>query len=309
MKRRKFSYQYMTTNLTIAILTRNNAKTIKECVGRLSGLGRIVVGDCESGDGTDAAVSECELIRVPWEWDFAAAKNHLLNFCHGQVLVVEPWEILTSGEDDVVDGVHAVNVMHGSTITQPVRLFEKTNYVNPVYEENDLTSDTVLPLFFKSRGGRHKEDVSKILKAWEKREPHNFQINYYKSIFALQNGDVTEFKKEADVFLFRASEVTEAMITMWYYLSQYELKYKNDYATALKFATLCLSERPAMAEFWCLTAEIFARQNQYARAYALYENAIAFGRHRKNLDGLPIEITKYKDIPEQFLQQFRRNAG
>ena len=92
--------------LTAALIVKNEERDLSRCLASLDGVDEIVVVDTGSTDATVAIAEEAgaRVRKIPWNHDFAAARNQALDACVGDwILVIDADEV---GDDlaEVVAG-------------------------------------------------------------------------------------------------------------------------------------------------------------------------------------------------------------
>jgi glycosyltransferase involved in cell wall biosynthesis len=304
--------------LTINILTRNNEKSLEKCLESLSPLdANILIGDMESTDNTVEICSDfgCTVKNIKFKNDYSKARNELVEYSETDwQFWIEPWETLTSGHDfilwalDESSLIYNVYQVQKNVLVRQSRLWNKNyfKFQNPVYESLEpVTSCTTLNAVVSGDNPNRTEETLEILKSWMNNNPHDSNVYYYTAITYLMTEKWNEFISQADQFLFRSKNSTDATLLTNYYWSIVQLHVKKNPSQALSRCAHCLSQMPTMAEFWCLLGDIFVSMNQYIRATAFYENAMVFGSRRAPNDSLPIEIAKYKEYPEKMLEKIK----
>jgi hypothetical protein len=91
-----------------------------------------------------------------------------------------------------------------------------------------------------------------------------------------------------------------------YYLALVQGVVENDMKEAIQNITLCIAENPLMAEFWCLLGDMFVKMEKFRDAIAFYENAIALGCRRHQLDFWPMHISKYDEYPKDMMEKCKK---
>ena len=79
--------------------------------------------------------------------------------------------------------------------------------------------------------------------------------------------------------------------------------HKKRVKPALQNLNLCLCAKPLMAEFWCLTGDVYYHLlHDFKKAKQFYHNAIVLGHHRLKSDKWPMDITKYNTYPSKMIE-------
>ena len=271
------------------------------------------MGDLGSSDGTVAICHKFGAIVVP----FPAADNHsevrnqLLSMSKtGWNFSLQPWEIIIAGHDLIKNMVetsgcatYRMQVLRGQVITKEIRLSnKKLKFSNPLYES--ITDDTASDLndviiYVKPHTQDHNEQLKKI-ERWKKNKPTAYEPYYYHAFILLEQRKYHEFIIMAEHYLFHQKQGIPSVMMRYYLAMVYLYEYSN-VQSATKYTLECLATRPLMAEFWCLLGDIYYKTGDYEKAAAFYENAKILGGKRLKTDEWPLEITKYKQHPDQML--------
>src|SRR5688572_6505330 len=135
------------TPLTIHLLIQNNEETIAQTLESILPLeANILIGDAGCRDNT---------VKICKSYDLTVAKvsNHDRSHTRNEMakssqtnwqFYIEPWEILLSGHDKLLDLVQAdqpqsyhCELLHGESITKQIRLWHKgcgVKFINPIFE-------------------------------------------------------------------------------------------------------------------------------------------------------------------------------
>lgn len=292
--------------LTVQILLRNNKETIGKALDSVSGIGKVVVGNLGSSDGSLSICSSygVEIVDVSEKRDFSIIRNGLaseeLNF------YLEAWEFLARGKEEIIsaDEPGQVCVIRGGIASKETRIWRgKNGFANPVYEtivgQNAkydprivIVSGDVPNLESERRG---------LLKKWLESRPTSCEPYYYMACSFLYERKYGEFFFYANKYMAMEKNHGVESVLLCYYMAQIEL-HTGRLNEASSHILFCLSVRPMMAEFWCLLGDMFYRQSKFGKARSMYENAMTIGRSRKNSDSYPVEISKYKEYPEKMIK-------
>jgi len=246
--------------------------------------------------------------------NYSKIRNDIIGNSDWQMWI-EPWEILTSGADQILYAIRqqepAYNVytLQGNILSKSTRLWRKSSGIHferPVYES--LEPDIERPLIqavISGTGSRDQTEIMSLLNLWESTNPHAADVEYYKACTYLIHGRYDQFLTHANNYLFRANKVSTSSILTNYYISLIMLHHKNNPSKCIQHITHCISCYPTLAEFWCLLGDAFAKMGQWHRASGFYDNAIVLGSRRKHDDQFPIEISKYKEYPDKMLERCR----
>jgi hypothetical protein len=87
-----------------------------------------------------------------------------------------------------------------------------------------------------------------------------------------------------------------------YYYAFVQLTQKRAVRPTLQNLNICLCLKPLMAEFWCLSGDVYYHiLSQFELAKEFYENALILGSKRLNDDIWPMDVSKYKKYPTMMI--------
>lgn len=295
-------------NLKIQILANKNSQTIEDCLKSVVPLdGEIVVIDFDSDEAT---IEVCEdygakIHKATSERDFSKTRNSLLGKQWN--LVIEPYEILVSGHEEIKSlnpASYYGRVIQDDLITKDVRLWygDQKKFQNPVYESVPSEgSNYCNSLMIYSRGDNLDPWIRRsILNEWIEKEAANPEPIYYSACWNLSQRNIEDFLKDSERYLFyKPGGMTEAM-TLYY--TAIVTMHQKDLQKAIRNIMRCIATNCLMAEFWCLLGDIYGRRNVYEKALEFYKNAIILGSKRQKADLWPIEVSKYQKYPEAMMQ-------
>jgi tetratricopeptide (TPR) repeat protein len=296
--------------ITTCLLTKNNADTIQSAIRSVRSLGPVLVGDCGSTDSTlvSARMEGANITALPFQ-DRSQAKNHLSALAKTSwLLVLEPWENLAGGKDEIIKIANGpeiacrVQVLQGSMLIKETRLWATRlnfQFRNPVYETIDPV-EPMLETYIVSKGDRDFKSKYAAIEQWEAARATFPDPHYYHACLLLSEGKYDEFLSRAERYLFLENKGISAVMTN-YYVGLILLYFKKKPQEALEKVLPCLAVKPTMAEFWCLLGDVYYRTRDYARAKTFYENAIILGARRLKTDFWPMDIVKYKEYPEKMI--------
>ncbi len=226
-------------------------------------------------------------------------------------LWLEPWEIIQSSPQSLLKfqgGVGACRIISKGIVNVEPRVWTgDVKFENPVFETITENGD-VTSLVLLSRASHDVVDSLKELRKWEEQEPLTSAINYFKAFCYLSQGRYVEFLSEAKKFLFANKGTLMQSTMLRYYMAAVSLNVYKKSTQTLQLLNLCLCGNPLMAEFWCLTGDVYYHLHSDRRkAAAFYENAISLGSQRPNLDYWPMEIAKYRRYPEKMIDVCKRS--
>lgn len=286
---------------TIQILTRNNSKTIRACIESLRPLNaEVVVGDLDSSDDT---VSQCDqmgaITHRLGKMNRHEARNQLAQ--DGVNLAVEPWEVLAQGDIAPFQQCSYVSVLNNKTITKDIRLWKPPlQHIQPTFEQIDAETSSHSNLIFYCIGNRDYGYDKEVIEQWKK-NPLTPQPYYYQACIDLALGNYSNFFMSANHYLFMDRSKSMSAVMLRYYLA-YVYLMKSEAKPTLQNINLCLCERPLMAEFWCLMADVYYHLlKDFRKATEFYENAITLGSYRRKTDTWPMDLVKYKEYPTKMI--------
>lgn len=296
--------------LTTHLLIRNNQSTIRETLHSLPSEAHILVGDIGCHDATADICKSfgATVIPVSLNDDLSRARNYLLSRSQTDWnLWLEPWESLLHGSEILTGCLHGpaeayrLNLIRGDVVTKPIRLWHKQaglQFKNPVFETLDGASNQ-LPIYLS--GGEEDIDFQEqLLEKWSIKAPLLGEVTYYRACLHLTKKNWRAFLNTADHYLHREKGQTMSALMTRYYCSMVSCYIEKDGQKAANYLLPCLAEKPLMAEFWCLLADIYFSGKIYDKAQCFYENAIILGS-RRPADEWPVELSRYKEYPEKMI--------
>lgn len=291
--------------LTVQILLRNNRETIGRTLDSVSGLGKIMIGNLESNDGSLEVCSsyDLDIVDVGKKRDFSLIRNGLAG--EGLNFYLEAWEFLARGREEIIsaDGGRQACVISGGMASKETRIWQgKNGFANPVYETIIDQSASYDPRIVIVSGDAPNlgSERRELVKKWLESRPTACEPYYYMACSCLYERKYEDFFFYASKYLAIERNPGVESVLLCYHMAQIELHTGrlNDASSHIVF---CLSVRPMMAEFWCLLGDLFYKQNKFGKARSIYENAIIIGKSRKNSDSYPVEISKYKEYPTKMI--------
>jgi len=290
--------------LKVHLLTQNNEKTISKALESLSLLNaEIIVGDMGSKDGTHGIClkNNVKVIHLNNVSDRSKLRNELLG--PDMNFYLEPWEILTSGHDNIRsagNGNYQIQVYRDNIITRETRLWKGSLFENPVYETLKCANLQPLDAAIYSVGA-NQLDINKTLEVTRSWRESTRKIDpyYYEAITLLIARKFDEFVTISEHYL-SLDETSMSATMLRYYLAQILLFNFEDASKSVRHILMCLAIKPTMAEFWCVLGDIYYKLKKYKKSKSFYENAMILGMRRKN-DDWPIDLDKYKNHPERMI--------
>lgn len=297
--------------LTAQILTKNNSKTIKQTIESIQPVvSRIVIGDFDSTDNTRDI---CKDLGTEWVncqgMNRSQARNFIFELHEDDFqMAIEPWEVIVSGHDRLrkLKDNTMVSIFSNGSITKDVRIWNNGRWHNPVFERLDqdgLFSEIVL----YSSGSADFNETMRLIDLWKKSSPTLARPYYYQACMLLSEGKYEEFAKVANHYLFIEKDKGMSVAMTRYYYALVQLLHYKKAKPALQNLNLCMCANPLMAEFWCLTGDVFYHLlKDYKKAIEFYENAMIMGSRRLSDSPWPMEISKYKDYPQKMIESCRK---
>lgn len=291
---------------TVQILLRNNRETIERALKSVSGLGRIVVGNLGSEDGSleICASYGAEIFDFRRCSDLSAARNELSD--DGLNFYLEAWETVARGADLIgeTEDSARVCVISGGMVSKEIRIWNgKGRFKNPAYETIVNPTACYDPRIVVISGSAPdlRAERRAIVENWLESRPTSSEPYYYMACSCLSERKYKDFLHYAGKYLAMEGRQGADAILLNYYMAQIGL-HTGRLEEASKHILFCIACCPTMAEFWCLLGDMFYRQNKFGKARSMYENATIIGRKRKNSDPYPVEISKYLDYPEKMMK-------
>lgn len=283
-------------HISIHILTLNNEKTIVKAIESvLLSDTEIIIGDLGSTDKTLKICKSYNLNIINLDYK---RRDDARNFLIKESLTdwqfyLEPYEFIKSGwENIVLDKTAGCFIQQSNIINKSCRLWNKKHnlkFINPVFEHLDIKNYKVLDCIIASSGNNISE---KIIDDWIKENPILSVPYYYKAMINIRN--YKEFINISDKYLFYEKQKKLALIMIRYHRSYANFKLK-EYKKAVDEIQYCLSEKPEMAEFWCMLGDIIYAVQDFKQALTFYEKALLCKRDIR--DNFPVIPEKYKKYP------------
>jgi tetratricopeptide (TPR) repeat protein len=291
--------------LTVQILVKNNEKTIKKTLDSLVEIPcNIIVGDLGSRDKTldiCSSYKNLEIIDVKNK-NISEARNELSREIN---MYLDPWEFLVKGKEILKDikETQQIYVFQNEIISKELRIWTNEKFINPIYEtiiNKKAKINEEIVISSKNPPDDRKEKL-KILEKWNLEKPFDVDVYYYLALCHLSLRNYEKFLFFSEEYFLRENKISSSYLMMKYYISQIKL-HTNKLKESLECVLICISQKPEMAEFWCVLGDIYYKQNQVKKAKEFYENAILIGQKRRKEDELPIEINKYKKYPTMMIE-------
>lgn len=198
---------------------------------------------------------------------------------------------------------YKINVIYDQFILKEIRITTKKDFTfyNKVYET--LSCENCLNSIIKINTNKiTKNNYSNYLSDWEKKEPLNSQVLYYKAIDFLYKGDYKNFIIESEKVIFKQNLNEENDLLIRYYLCNVFLyKEKNSQKFIQNILTL-LAKKPEMPEFWCMAGDYWYLNNNFKNAKQFYTYATLAARHRDFNDNMFYMPEKYHNYPNKMIK-------
>lgn len=296
--------------LTIHILTKNNSQTIKNTFDSINHIkANVIIGDLGSTDNTiNICQSHGVTIYHLGNMRRDKARNRLIELAdEGMHFYIEPWESVIQGHNSIAGvkrGCGCVSILQGHSLTQEIRIWDgSASFINPVFERLDTDNSVQISLTISSRGGIEAEETLKQIDQWKLDNPISSIPYYYQACILFSHKKYEDFLRTAEHYLFMDKTDSMATTMIHYYYAIAQLLHKKSYKPALQNLTLCLCSKPLMAEFWCLTGDVFYHLlHRFNLAKEFYENAIILGEKRLKADKWPMDISKYRAYPKKMIE-------
>lgn len=294
--------------ITAQILTLNNEQTLSDCLLSITNIcDRVIVTDMGSNDRTvDIARDYGADIK---QYSGKRDRARTLMAEHGSEinLMIEPWECLMQGDRNTIESVQNkayISVFSESVLTKDVRVWRGTAaFQNRIFETLAGNTQEQCNISVYSKGRSDYQHLLAELQDWKLKEPHKATPYYFEACIQLAVGNIDQFMKASEQYMFLDSGLSMTNIMNRYYYSVCQLLHKKKARPALQNLAICLATRPLMAEFWCLTADVhYHLLNNYREAKELYQNAIDLGNRRLKTDIWPMEIVKYRSYPMKMIE-------
>lgn len=246
-----------------------------------------------------------------WENDYSKLRNKnnyllpnnlLLSINTGEVLITKSIKSLIENKN------YKISIVYDSTIVKETRICTKEKFIfsNKVFEAiEDQTFELNKSIFINATNCKRK-NYKQILEKWHLEEPLNNQINYYKAMNFLINGEYDNFICEAEKFLFNKNIKEENEILIRFYISSILMFKKNNKNKIIQNISTCLAKMPQMAEFWCFIGDYWYDNKNFQYALKFYEYAIIAGKNRNINDDWFIIPEKYKKYPMKMIDSCKK---
>lgn len=299
---------------SIHLLTKNNHSTIQATLESILPIGaHVFIGDLGSSDKThEICLKTCKGTDMDFyplnENDRSIARNKLIKIANSDSnFWIEPWEILVQGQDSLAKFNKKsgyVSILQSKILSHDIRLWDGSiKFVNPIFERLNIKEAEDTPILISSNGGTNYEDSIKSVLKWRIDQPFSPKPYYYHASLLLSRGEYDEFLSVADHYMFVEKTSSMSLIMTRYYYAMVQIIHKKNYKPALQNINLCLCEKPLMAEFWCLMADVYYHLlHKFKGAKEFYENAMILGAKRLKTDKWPMDISKYRSYPQQMIQ-------
>ena len=274
----------------LSMIVKNGAHTIRPCLESVRGVvEQIVIADTGSTDNTCDIAREfnASIISVPWENDFAKARNAALEPIKTDwVLVLDADEELDrDGARNIPQLLDAADV--GGYVT-PIRNYVPARF-SRAWDRISVPNDGQHPRakdapayfihencrFFRRHpkiyftGRVHELVENQVSALGLKLGSANFCIHHFGQLSAAQVKDSkAEFYRE--LLRLRVQESPDDHLG-WVLLGLHEYECSNDALEGLRCFARCLALEPGVAEAWLFTGMIFVDLGKYEEALTALE--------------------------------------
>src|SRR5690606_1141802 len=221
---------------------------------------------------------------------------------------LEPWESLLHGHGLIAaamrssPAVYQMSILQADVVTKEIRFWHKDlgiKFQNPVFET--VVADAAnLDVYIASPSHAGDDKMNLVLK-WRERQPLAVETYYYEACLLLTKKQWRKFLTTADHYIFQEKQKKMSLVMLRYYCAMVYCYVEKNYQKAAEHLLPCLAEKPLMAEFWCLLADIYYVNKKYEKARTFYDNAIILGSRRLKSDDWPLETAKYKEYPNKMI--------
>ena len=296
----------------IHIITRNNEKTIQATMeSLLPTKQKVLVGDYDSSDSTKKICEAYGAEVVPVRGGRDEARNYLMELSPQEVcFYIEPWEVLAKGHEALKcnPAHYRVMVIQNGIITKETRVWLNNGprFINPIYEELDVDTNASLPVTLYS-SGMPTDNLLESIENWKRARPTASSPWYYQAcaLLCLQRYD--EFLRVSEHYMHVGDKASMPAIMNRYYFAMVQVIHSRKVRPALQNLSICIANKPLMAEFWCLLGDVYYHLLQdIGKAKAFYENALILGKKRPLDDEWPVDISKYSKYPQKMIDYCRK---
>ena len=211
------------SSLTIHLLTKNNAKTIKKAIQSILPCNHnITIADLGSTDGTvDACRSMGFSPIITSETNRSSIRNRLTDKSDTEWnFYLEPWEAVLQGYDflkSVTTNAY-ISVVQNDTITKEVRFWKKgQKFDNPIFEKLDCRTNEESGVIVYSSGRSDYKDVLSSIELWKKSKPTQAAPYYYQALVLMAMGNYDEFLRCSEHYMHMATGESNMATTMNHY--------------------------------------------------------------------------------------------
>lgn len=289
------------------MLTYNNESTVQRTLESVATLGcPIVVADLGSTDATLALCKQFGAKTTNERGRRDLIRMKLLAQAKGSVFYIEPWEMLVQGHSAIAkqETPAYVSVLQDKFLSKDIRVYDKSCSIhNHVFETVESDASNELPVVLSSKGSMDHELALTLLDQWKAAEPLKAAPYYYHACLLLSCNKVEEFFKMAEHYLFLDKGDSKPATMLRYYYAMTHLLHRKTVKPVLQNLNLCMCKMPLMAEFWCLTGDVYYHLlKKFDVAKEFYENAMILGSRRLKNDRWPMDISKYGQYPKKMIE-------
>ena len=269
----------------LSMIVKNGADTIRPCLESVRGVvEQIVIADTGSTDNTCDIAREfnASIISVPWENDFAKARNAALE------PVQTDWVLVLDADEELDrDGASRIPLLLdaadvGGYVT-PIRNYVGARF-SRAWDRISVPNDGLHPRakdapayfthencrFFRRHpkiyftGRVHELVENQVSALGLKLGPANFSIHHFGQLAQTQvkDGKAAFYRQ---LLRLRVQEHPEDYLG-WLLLGLHEYECSNDALEGLRCFARCLALEPGVAEAWLFTGMIFVDLGKYEEA-------------------------------------------
>jgi tetratricopeptide (TPR) repeat protein len=287
----------MRQTIELSMIVKDGSATLERCINSVASfVDRIVVGDTGSTDATVETARKCgaEVVHIPWEQDFARARNRLLEHCKCDwVLVLDADEMLDAQgplripELIARENVDAYDIWRWNYVhAAHIRSGEEAPKLNPVvieasrpYPAYTLSLNTRLfrrhpEIYFEY--SVHETVSERINASGMARAQANFVIHHFGLV------EDTELVRKGKNSYYqqlglRKIEAEPQNPRAWFEVGLGELEHYRKPATALAYFVRACLLSPGDSKSWLFAGICLARTGQLAEALKRFSVALKLG--------------------------------
>lgn len=317
-----------TTPVSVHMIVKDEAPFIPRALRSLIMLqpAQVIIGDTGSTDTTRsiAGFFGCQVIDVPWQDHFAAARNTVLAQCtQPYVMWLDADEELEEGSAKVLrqklaagldEDFHAVRFTESSMSMYQCRLWKRSanaTWRGRVHEKVQMKwpwrrhSDIIIIQHADDRRRNKQLRNIRLVEMDLAEDPTNYDQHFHAAVLYNQLADYDQSTRHALAYMTKAPhEDMRTRLFMQYLLAWTELFVHHNIQACINKLAGAVVASPCSAELWSLMADAYWHAGRLPDALALYENAIAFGQHEQANDVLwLVDLSKYDSYPREQIRK------